>query len=166
MGSDSIPTLSSRVLGRVRTPAEFRSRRKRRGVAAVEFAVIAPLFFMLLFGMIEFGRMIMVQQLLTQASREGARQAVLDGATSAQVEQAVEEYLASVSIPGTAASIAAYAGKPADKAGTGTPDVSGAARGQAVTVEISIPYREASWLPAPWFLGQAVIKAAATMRHE
>ena len=47
-------------------------RTKSRGVAAVEFALVAPLFLLFLFGMIEFGRMVMVQQVLTNASREGA----------------------------------------------------------------------------------------------
>ena len=56
-------------------------RKKRRGAAAVEFAVVAPIFLLLVFGMIEYGRMVMVQQVLTNASREGARCAVLDGAT-------------------------------------------------------------------------------------
>ncbi len=56
-------------------------RRNRRGAAVVEFAVVAPVFFLLVFGMIEFGRAIMVQQILTNASREGARVAVLDSPT-------------------------------------------------------------------------------------
>ncbi|MGB6041722.1 MAG: TadE family protein, partial [Pirellulales bacterium] len=53
-------------------------RKKRRGVAAVEFALVAPLFVLMVMGMIEVGRAIMVQQVLTNASREGARRAVLD----------------------------------------------------------------------------------------
>ncbi len=44
----------------------------------VEFAIVAPIFFLLIFGMIEFGRVVMVQQLLTNASREGARLGVLN----------------------------------------------------------------------------------------
>ena len=60
-------------------------RKKRRGAAAVEFAVVAPIFLLLVFGMIEYGRMVMVQQVLTNASREGARVAVLDGSTAQQV---------------------------------------------------------------------------------
>jgi Flp pilus assembly protein TadG len=57
----------------------------RSGVAAVEFALVVPIFLLLVFGIIEFGRALMVQQVLVNASREGARQAVLDGATSAEV---------------------------------------------------------------------------------
>src|SRR5205823_8867626 len=40
-------------------------RRNRRAAAAVEFAVVAPVFFLLVFGMIEYGRMVMVQQVIT-----------------------------------------------------------------------------------------------------
>ena len=51
----------------------------------MEFAVVAPIFFLLILGMVEFGRMMMVQQVLTNASREGARIAVLDNTTTADV---------------------------------------------------------------------------------
>lgn len=68
-------------------------RQYRRGAAAVEFAVVAPVFFLMIFGMIELGRMIMVQQILTNASREGARLAVLDGTASSDVKTAVAKYL-------------------------------------------------------------------------
>src|SRR5687768_2436293 len=64
-------------------------RRNRRATAAVEFAIVAPVFLLLVFGMIEYGRMVMVQQIITNASREGARTAVLDGATTAGVQSAV-----------------------------------------------------------------------------
>ena len=59
----------------------------------VEFALVAPVFFLLVFGMIEYGRMVMVQQILTNASREGARLAVLDGITTGNVTAAVSDYL-------------------------------------------------------------------------
>ena len=72
----------------------------RRGAAAVEFAMVAPLFILLVFGMIEYGRMVMVQQLLTNGSREGARKAVLDGATTAEVQSVVSTYLQNASISG------------------------------------------------------------------
>src|SRR4029079_7300001 len=71
------------------------SLRFRRGAAVVEFAVVSPVFFLLIFGMIEYGRLVMVQQVLTNASREGARVGVLDGSTQADVTTAVNNYLTS-----------------------------------------------------------------------
>ena len=68
---------------------------KRRGVAAVELAVVLPLFLMLVFGIVEFGRAFMVGQLLTTGAREGARLAVMGGSTNAEVTQVVKEFVGS-----------------------------------------------------------------------
>jgi Flp pilus assembly protein TadG len=45
----------------------------------VEFALIAPLFFLLLFSIIEFGRAVYYIQMLNSAAREGARYAIVHG---------------------------------------------------------------------------------------
>jgi len=50
-------------------------RLSQRGVAAVEFALIAPLLLALLFGIIEFGAVMYNKAIITNASREGARYA-------------------------------------------------------------------------------------------
>src|SRR5688500_15994169 len=51
---------------------------ERRGVAAVEFALVAIPFVLFVFGTLEFGRVIMMKHLLTNAAREGARLASLN----------------------------------------------------------------------------------------
>ncbi len=43
------------------------------GAAAVEFALILPIFVLLVFGIVEFGRLFNTQVSLTGAAREGAR---------------------------------------------------------------------------------------------
>jgi Flp pilus assembly protein TadG len=45
----------------------------RRGVAAVEFATVLPLIFLLLLGTWEVARLVQVQAILSNAVREGAR---------------------------------------------------------------------------------------------
>lgn len=50
-----------------------RFRRDNRGAAMVEFAIIAPLLFALIFGIIDFGRVFFLYNNLTNAAREGAR---------------------------------------------------------------------------------------------
>src|SRR5688572_20645380 len=83
-----------------------RSRRRlRRAAAVTEFAIVAPLFFMLIIGFIEFGRALMVQQVLINASRVGARQAITTGATTAEVQTAVEDYTAGVAVPGVTVNV-------------------------------------------------------------
>src|SRR5437899_784452 len=48
----------------------------RRGTAAVEFALVAPLFLLLVFGILDFGRLFYVQETLQHALREAGRFAV------------------------------------------------------------------------------------------
>lgn len=52
------------------------------GQALVEFAIVAPIFFLLLFGIIEGGRFILYYQTLNNATREGARYAIVHGSNS------------------------------------------------------------------------------------
>jgi len=130
-------------------------RKKRRGAAVVEFAVVAPVFFLLVFGMIEFGRMVMVQQVITNASREGARRAVLDGATTAEVTAAVNDYLTTAGISGGDLEIAVTPNPPSD-AGFGEP----------VSVAVSVPFHQVSWIPTPMFLGDTPMSASTVMRRE
>ena len=72
------------------------SHRRSRGQALVEFAFVAPIFLLMLFATIDFGRYIYYVQILNNAAREGARYAIVNGAESftpagpAQDDPAVE----------------------------------------------------------------------------
>ncbi|WP_033345364.1 TadE family protein [Catenuloplanes japonicus] len=48
-------------------------RRADRGAAAVETALVLPLLLMVIFAMVDFGRMLNAQIRVTEAAREGAR---------------------------------------------------------------------------------------------
>jgi Flp pilus assembly protein TadG len=52
-------------------------RQRQHGVAAVEFAIVAMLFFMLLFGAIEMARLLWTWNAAAEATRLGARMAVV-----------------------------------------------------------------------------------------
>jgi Flp pilus assembly protein TadG len=52
-------------------------RSNERGVSAVEFALLLPLFLLILFGIIEFSFILYDQQLISNASRSGARTGIL-----------------------------------------------------------------------------------------
>ena len=119
----------------------------------MEFAVVAPVFFLLVFGMIEYGRMVMVYQVLTNASREGARVAVLDGATTASVTAQVNTYLSNGTITGATVTV--------------TPNPPSTAEfGDPVTVTVSIPFSQVSWLPSPMYLGGKTLTSSMVMRRE
>lgn len=78
-------------------------RSSEGGTAMVEFAIVLPLLLLLVFGMIEFGLLIYNKQILTNASREGARAGIVQASppgvtqtpnryTKAQIEQVVMDY--------------------------------------------------------------------------
>lgn len=54
-----------------------KKRTAERGATMAEFAIIAVVFFMIIFGIIEFGRLFYTHNALTDAARRGARYAVL-----------------------------------------------------------------------------------------
>jgi Flp pilus assembly protein TadG len=64
-----------------------RSLPARKGVSAIEFALVAPIVFFLLLGVIQFARLLMSHNVLTAAAREGGRVASLPstGATNTVV---------------------------------------------------------------------------------
>lgn len=139
-------------------PAPLRAVRRRkssprRGAAAVEFAIVASLFFALIFGIIEFGRLMMVQQVLTNASREGARRAIIENSTEAEVREVIESYLGDAAVSGSTATVEPQT-------------LSMLSFGDPVTVTISVPYESVSWIPSPWFLDGITMRAATTMRCE
>ena len=53
--------------------------RQDLGAAAVEFALILPLLLLIIFGIIDFGRMLTAQTTTNQAAREAARVVMLGG---------------------------------------------------------------------------------------
>ena len=54
-----------------------RGAARRRGATIVETALVIGLLFLVLFGIYEYGRLLMVQNLAEHAAREGAREAVV-----------------------------------------------------------------------------------------
>lgn len=56
----------------------MRSKSGQKGVAAIEFALIAPVVLVVLFGILEFGFALWRKQSLTSAVRDGARQAIVN----------------------------------------------------------------------------------------
>lgn len=63
------------------TSIAVRWRRGEDGQAIVEFALIAPIFLLLVFGLVEFGKAWMTLQTMTDAAREGLRTAVVANPT-------------------------------------------------------------------------------------
>jgi Flp pilus assembly protein TadG len=123
----------------------------------VEFAILAPLLVTLLLGMIEFGRAMMVMELMNNAARNGCRTAVINGSDTAAVTQAVNYTLNSTTVSGATVTVLVN--------GTQA-DVNTAITGDAITVTVSVPIANVSWLPTSLFLSGANLTGTAVMRRE
>ena len=125
---------------------------RRSAAAAVEFALVAPLLVLLVLCMIEFGRMLMVQQILTNGAREGARKAVLPGATDAQVQTTIDNYMSAASISGFSRSV--------------SPSTDSATGGTSITITVTVPYSNVTWLPVAQILKNTTLTSTVVMRKE
>jgi Flp pilus assembly protein TadG len=76
------------------------TKRKRRGSALTEFALVLPLLVLILFATVETCSMIHLQQALKVATYEGARVSLIPGTTPANVEAAVKQVLSDRRISG------------------------------------------------------------------
>lgn len=72
------------------TFANVKSKVLQRGVAAVEFALVAIPFLLLLFGAMEFGRLLYIWNTAQEVTRNAARQAVVTDFTNSNAIAAIK----------------------------------------------------------------------------
>lgn len=72
----------------------------RRGVTAVEFAIVFPIILFTFFGLWEYARLEMIRQATATACYDGARRGTLPGATSAGMSSAAQRILDIYSVDG------------------------------------------------------------------
>jgi Flp pilus assembly protein TadG len=121
-------------------------KNERCGVAAVEFAILLPLIMALLFGTIEVGRLIEIQQIMSNAAREGGRQASTGQLTNAQVQQVILDYLTAASIPTANATVTVT-----NLTSSGV-DALRAAQMDQFQVNVSLPFSDVRWVALNWFV--------------
>lgn len=135
--------------GRART-GRGRYDRPRRGAVTVELAVVSPVLFAMLFGIIEFGWLFTVRHTMVNAAREGARVGAIQGTDAADIEARVTQLLDPMNLTGKVA-IAITEATVADP---------------AVTVELSVPQADVSLVGNFFGFDQGTIRATASMRRE
>jgi Flp pilus assembly protein TadG len=123
----------------------------RRGVSAVEAALVMNIFLLFIFAIMEFGHFVMVKQLMDNAARDGARLAATGQGTvtTAQVQALVTQEL--VNQAPTGMSIQVFQANPTTGANVGP--WTSASLGQPIAVQITGQYTPmvalANLLPLP-----------------
>ena len=156
--------LQSGSPGATRYSSAVKSVGRRRGASAVEMAIVLPLLLLMIFGIIEFGRAIMVHQILVNAAREATRRAVIPGATDAQVLSRVSNYMSSAGITGYTVSLE-IDGTAATLDGSST-SITNAPSKSAIGIQISVPYNQVSWGIMNLIGGNRNFAAGVQMRKE
>jgi Flp pilus assembly protein TadG len=121
--------------------------RSQRGQSLVEFALVLPVFVVVFFGIMEFGRLWEISNVLTSAAREGARVAAVSEPNIDKAKAAAQNVL-------TAAHIA-----------SATVAISGPNSDKDIVVTISMAYSPLTGTIIPG-LGPFSLTRSTTMRWE
>jgi Flp pilus assembly protein TadG len=136
-------------------------RRFRSGNAVLDMALIMPLLIMLTFGAVEYGFALYIKHSLQAAAREGARAAVVAGATATDVQNAVDSAMSAAGF-----TQAKYTRPPTIAPAAWTT----AAAGTTITVTVQTTWGTAGCKVLPNYLGgiptTKVLAGATTMRKE
>jgi len=125
-----------------------KSSKKERGQSLVEFTLLAPIFIVMLLGVVEFSQLWMTMNLLTGAAREGARVAAVTAPDAGAVQNAVNQVLAPANIQNANVSI------------------SGPGGNSQVTVTVRISYSVISGSFVPGLGNSLSLSRSSTMRWE
>lgn len=102
-----------------------RNEQNQKGAALAEFALVLPVFIMLVFGIIQFGLALNRVQAYQAAAREGARVGSLESSSTGDINSAVTNALVGFGVaPTVSISPGLCAGRP----------------GAPITVEVTAPY--------------------------
>jgi Flp pilus assembly protein TadG len=136
-----------------------RRGRARCGTAAVELAVVAPLVLALLVGLLEVGRMVQINQIVSNAAREGARKASTGINTYADVQTTVANYLTRAGITNQTGLTVTVSNVTQGNSGPQF-NPSTAAWMDQLQVTVTLPYSNVQLAPLPGY-SNAVISAQA-----
>jgi len=73
--------------------------RSEKGAALLEAAITVPMILLVCVGIFEFGRAYQTWQVLTNAAREGARMAVIQGTSDTDIKARVVAYMVNGALP-------------------------------------------------------------------
>ena len=138
------------MITRVNKSGQKQIQRSRRGAAAVEFAVTAPIFFLFLLASFEFGWTNVIRHTADNAAYEAARTAMVPGATAAEATAKANGLLKIVGARGAKVNIT-----PSNITTSTT----------SVTVEIDVPMKK-NGLITPRFTGKTTLHSEATLKTE
>jgi Flp pilus assembly protein TadG len=127
----------------------YANRGRRSGVAAVEMAFVVPILGLIMMGMFELSRGMMVKQILTGAARKGCRTGVLHQYGNSDIINDATNVMADNGFNSTLfnpPTIGAINITVTDPNGNSLSDALDAPSGSTVSVQVVIPVTSVKWL--------------------
>ncbi|PVG83026.1 pilus assembly protein TadE [Nocardioides gansuensis] len=124
-----------------------RPARGEGGAAAVEFALVAPLVLLLLFGIVSYGFLLSFRQALSQGAAEGARSAAVWAAAYASSQDAARKTAATASVDEALQSYGVACGPTGATCTVAIAACSGDPAAQCASVTVSYPYGARPLIP-------------------
>ena len=128
----------------------------RAGTSTVEMALVAPVLFLIVFGLFEISFGYMVHHLIQDAARQGCRTGIRYKSTNAAVLSTVNALISAEHIQGATTTVLVN---------NAVADVSTAKVGDQITVKISVPASKVTFFPTTGYL-KGTLSAMCTMRHD
>ena len=128
----------------------------RRATVLVEAALVMPFILLILFGVIGYGWIFLQKQHITQAARHGVRIGIPAGATSAEVQAGIADWMLLAGLAGSGYQVTIL---PAD--------VSVLNLGETLTVSVSVPFANTNLdINIPFVPMPATLEASVSMAKE
>ena len=122
---------------------------RREGIASVEFAIIGPVFLLILFGMISFGSVLYTHNNMINAAREAARRMAVGDLNTTEAEAYANSYLSNMGVTFTVNAQDPDPGDPDD-----------------VSVDISVPAADVALVNFPGIFVGRTLQVTVTMLKE
>lgn len=137
---------------------------KRLGSAIVETAFMLPIMLSITFGVVEFGRALMVSNLITNAAREGTRLGIVRGVTTAEVKAAVVDQVlrtvgTTIQTSAVDVVVTPYQGNP-----NPNNETANAMTRDLVHVQVNVAYNDVGYFFR--YLAGITLRGQCAMRHE
>ncbi len=129
----------------------FRLAQDERGTTTVEFALAAPVLFLLTLGLIEFWNVNLYRNFAAQAAYEASRRGVVPGITAEELRQRALKRMTAIGAQGVVADV--VPGTITDE----TPEV---------TVTVTVPIAANAWLISSFFPSDSAIRRSSTLARE
>jgi Flp pilus assembly protein TadG len=128
----------------------IRVNQLRQGTAMSEFAIVAPMLFLLFFAAFEFCRVAMIRHTADNAVYEGCRIGILPGATSGEAEAEARRVMGTLGANRVTVAVS-------------PPTITRST--ENVSVRVEVPLDENSFVPNQFVAGRTIVREL-TMRRE